>query len=357
MEKSMVEKEKYHRDDCAERKNTANNLVSVIIPVFNVQDYLCECLDSVLGQTYCNLEIILINDGSTDASGKICDEYALKDKRIQVVHQSNSGQGHSRNIGMDLAHGKYLVFLDSDDYWDVNTIQILFDISERDSLQVLAFSAEPFWDGIARPANSTNYRHDVQNGVVQSGPVSMKCAIDHHEYFTAPVLRFYLLSYLKEHGFRFDEGYIHEDESFSFLAYLLADRVECIGDRLYKRRYRKGSSVMTKSLLKSAKGYADALNTLAHYYQEHELTEQQRELFRLYFNLLLEQINALYGRTRSGKKCSMDESREIAKYVKNILIKIRILNPQLPFSYKLSTYNLYAAYYVRKIRQHARRKQ
>lgn len=92
-----------------------NDLISVIIPVYNVEQYLPDCLDSVLASTYCNLEIILINDGSKDRSGEICDEYAVKDKRIVVIHQDNQGVSAARNAGLAMAKGKYIGFVDSDD--------------------------------------------------------------------------------------------------------------------------------------------------------------------------------------------------------------------------------------------------
>lgn len=93
-----------------------NSLVSVIIPVYNVEKYLSQCVDSVINQTYKNLEILLINDGSTDDSGKICDEYARKDTRVKVIHKENGGLSSARNKGIREAIGDYLMFLDSDDY-------------------------------------------------------------------------------------------------------------------------------------------------------------------------------------------------------------------------------------------------
>ena len=95
-----------------------NSLISIIVPVYNVEKYLNECIDSIIAQTYSNIEIILVNDGSTDASGKICDEYAEKDGRIKVIHQVNAGLSAARNAGMAVATGEYLYFVDSDDYVD-----------------------------------------------------------------------------------------------------------------------------------------------------------------------------------------------------------------------------------------------
>lgn len=96
-------------------------LIFVIISVYNVEKYLGICLDSVLAQTYKNLEIILIDDGSTDNSGKICDEYASKDKRIKVIHQSNQGIAGTRNYALEIAQGDYIGFVDADDYMEPDT--------------------------------------------------------------------------------------------------------------------------------------------------------------------------------------------------------------------------------------------
>lgn len=100
-------------------------LISVIIPVYNVERYLERCLDSVVNQTYKNLEIILIDDGSSDGSGEICDKYAKLDKRIIVIHQNNSGVSAARNKGIDIAKGDYISFIDSDDTIEANMYEIL----------------------------------------------------------------------------------------------------------------------------------------------------------------------------------------------------------------------------------------
>src|SRR5690606_27364966 len=99
--------------------------VSVIIPVYNAEKYLRECLDSVLAQTFTDFEVLLINDGSTDASGKICDEYAEKDSRIKVFHKENGGVSSARNLGLDNAKGEWISFVDSDDTIEQETLATL----------------------------------------------------------------------------------------------------------------------------------------------------------------------------------------------------------------------------------------
>lgn len=100
-------------------------MISVIIPVYNVESYLKRCLDSVINQSYQDLEIILIDDGSTDNSSKICDEYASNDPRVIVIHKQNAGQAAARNDGINIAKGEYIAFVDSDDWIELDMYELL----------------------------------------------------------------------------------------------------------------------------------------------------------------------------------------------------------------------------------------
>lgn len=97
--------------------------VSIVVPVYNVEKYINRCIESIINQTYKNIEIILVDDGSTDSSGEICDKYSEKDSRIKVIHKQNGGLSDARNSGIDIATGDYLLFVDSDDYIDINLIK------------------------------------------------------------------------------------------------------------------------------------------------------------------------------------------------------------------------------------------
>ena len=108
-----------------------SQLVSVIIPVYNTEKYLKRCVESVLRQTYTNLEIILVDDGSPDKSGEICDELASKDARISVVHKENGGLSSSRNAGIDFSHGEFICFVDSDDYIENDYVMTLYNLIEK----------------------------------------------------------------------------------------------------------------------------------------------------------------------------------------------------------------------------------
>ena len=116
-----------------------NVVVSVIVPVYNVEQYLCECIDSVLAQSLGDLEVLLVDDGSTDRSGEICDEYVARDCRVKVFHKKNGGLSSARNVGIEMATGKYIIFIDSDDYW-----------LEKDCLMKLIDTAECFKADIVR---------------------------------------------------------------------------------------------------------------------------------------------------------------------------------------------------------------
>ena len=116
-------------------KTNGKPLISVIVPVYNVEKYIHRCVDSIINQTYTNLEIILVDDGSPDRCSEICDEYANKDSRIKVIHQKNSGLSAARNAGLDICTGDYIAFVDSDDYLDIDYFQVLE--SKRDNVDFI----------------------------------------------------------------------------------------------------------------------------------------------------------------------------------------------------------------------------
>ena len=300
-----------------------NPLISVIIPVYNVEDYLRECVDSVINQTYHYIEIILIDDGSTDLSGQICDFYKAKDSRIRVIHQENHGLGYARNTGMRLATGKYIIFLDSDDYWRLDALIGLVREAEGNSLQVVVFSAQPFFDGIEH-YKGPSYSHSVQNNVVKNGAESFICASSNGEYYAQACLRLYRLDYLKNNGFLFDEGIIHEDESFSFKAYIHADRVECLGERYYYRRYRRGSIMMSCDCIQSAHGYRTAAETLLRSIRERKLNQVQEELYKRQIIGYIFKIYSLYRKAKEDRSNRTTYSRcSGLKYADDIAVEIQ----------------------------------
>jgi len=114
-----------------------NVLISVIVPVYNVQQYLPKCVNSILTQTYANLEIILVEDGTKDDSGKICDEYAMKDSRVRVIHKPNGGLSSARNAGLDVAQGAYVAFVDSDDWLEPETYESMLSLALQENVKLV----------------------------------------------------------------------------------------------------------------------------------------------------------------------------------------------------------------------------
>ena len=124
-----------------------SDLISIIIPIYNAQKYLKECIDSALNQTYKEIEIILIDDGSTDYSGKICDSYAEKDKRVKVIHNENQGVSVSRNIGIKEAKGLYITFMDADDFVSEQYVEILYRLIKNDDSEVSIIGNDEQYEG------------------------------------------------------------------------------------------------------------------------------------------------------------------------------------------------------------------
>ena len=114
-----------------------NPEISIIVPVYNVEKYLKRCIDSILNQSFTNFELILVDDGSTDNSGKIIDEYAIKDERIKVIHKENGGQGSARNRGLDIAKGNYIGFVDSDDWIHKDMYKCMYQIISEDNTDIV----------------------------------------------------------------------------------------------------------------------------------------------------------------------------------------------------------------------------
>lgn len=114
-------------------------MLSVIVPVYNAEEYLRKCVDSILYQTYSDLELLLINDGSTDSSGVVCDEYARKDYRVRVIHKENGGVSSTRNLGLDLAKGEYITFVDADDWIEHETYEKIFSQIESTETDICCY--------------------------------------------------------------------------------------------------------------------------------------------------------------------------------------------------------------------------
>lgn len=233
--------------------------VSVIIPVFNSARWLHECLLSVLGQSEVSLEVICVNDGSTDDSLRILNEYATSDPRVLVVTRPNGGLSASRNTGLELASGRYTVFLDSDDYWKSDDLSALVAKADTNSLDVLLFDAESFFEPGVTEANFNAYATYYERKRSYSSPVtgiemivSLRRA---KEYRPSACLYLTKTQLLKTAELRFIRGIAHEDNPFTFALLLNATRVAHVNQAFYARRVRPGSIMTAGSAERSMRGY------------------------------------------------------------------------------------------------------
>jgi len=229
-------------------------VVSVIVPVYNVERFVSDCLDSLLAQKYRNLEVICVNDGSTDDSLRIVESYRErfgKTCRLVVYSQKNGGLSAARNTGMDLATGKYAYFLDSDDMIAPETIGDLVVLCERENLDQVIFSSDVFKDGegelIDRQVDRFRRYYTLPNeicGRTMSGDELFHALVNTDRFHASQPLRFYRLGPLKKHGCRFPVGMLHEDNYFAPLSLRFAERAMAFNRRYYQRRVRD-ESIMT----------------------------------------------------------------------------------------------------------------
>lgn len=214
--------------------------VSIIIPVFNIKDYVADCIESVLGQDYKNIQIIVVDDGSNDGSEKICDEYALKDDRIVVIHKENEGLSSARNEGINAADGEYIYFLDGDDSLTSDAIGILVNEIEKNAYDAVMFEA------VKKDEDSlgTEDGYFDKNGDYTGFHDGKKLFAElkkNNEYTSCAVLLFIRRSAL---SLRF-EKIVHEDELFTPEFLYSIKNISYIPKQLYIRRIRP-DSITTK---------------------------------------------------------------------------------------------------------------
>lgn len=222
---------------------------SVIIPVYNTKPYLKACIESVLAQTQKEIEIILVDDGSTDGSTQIIKEYEARYSFIKAIFQSNQKQGAARNAGVRVASGKYIYFLDSDDFISENLLEDCYCLAEKNRLDFVMFDAKAVAEGeieTTRPDLSIeNYdRKNLQiSDRVFSGIEFWKGYFNRGGIYFCAVLLYINADFLKENGLEFEEGVYYEDNDWAARLYTKAKRIFYLPEALYYRRYRNGSTM------------------------------------------------------------------------------------------------------------------
>ena len=330
-------------------------VVSVVVPVYNVKLYLRECLDSITNQTLQNIEIICINDGSTDGSADILNEYASRDSRILIVNQENKGLSAARNLGMSMAVGEYLCFIDSDDFVELDLLEITSNISRQFNADAVVFGFDCFSD-----VNVEKRTDSLKTCGIYSGIECMK-AMRKRQLCSSVVWRvLWKNAFLRSNDLSFLDGIIYEDLLFSFNAYICAATVYVIPDILYHNRQRSGS--ITKKGLTSLNAISAFLSLYGIIeYTFHETYDpDHEEVIIAYYNDFLNMTRDTYFSLSQDERRNVIFQRELQNFLfKQLVIgdqeKINALTKELDgtrasWTYKIGRFITWIPRKVREIR-------
>lgn len=287
-------------------------LVSVIVPVYNIEEYLDECIESIVLQTYKNLEIVLIDDGSTDLSGKKCDEWKARDKRIMVIHQENKGLSAARNKGIAISRGEWIVFVDSDDIVSLDYVAYLYMLAKTYKVQIVQCERGDL--------QGDNERENVIDKKMSSRDFLLSFF-----YQTTAWGKIYKkILFEKE---RYPVGKIHEDMAVTYKLVYMAQNIVYTSKILYFVRQRTGS------ITRKEKFYKERLDILQFYKEQTKFYEERNEkklvnrAYREYAYALLEN----YNKTKKSLKNKKIESEIREEYRK---ICLQVVSKDDVISYK-----------------------
>lgn len=229
-----------------------NPKISIIVPVYNVERYLDRCMQTLLGQTLRDIEIIMVDDGSPDSCPQMCDEYAKRDSRIKIIHKANAGLGYARNSGLEIATGEYVAFVDSDDYLDVQMYEILYHYAQNKNDDVVfcgfkkEFSLNRFLN-VSECSSYTEYTDDEIKKIIPDFIASPPYAKNEYVHDMSVWHSIYRREIIAKNNIRFvsERDFVSEDIPFQIDFLKCCKRISFIPDILYTYCYNQGS--LTKS--------------------------------------------------------------------------------------------------------------
>lgn len=217
----------------------SNGLISVIVAIYNVEQWLPKCIDSILAQTYKNLEIILVDDGSPDESGKMCEDYAQKDSRVHVIHKKNGGQSTARNAALDVAQGDYIGFIDGDDWIESTMFEVLISHLKEFDVQIVQCGCYLWFNGQVRKDSESRQQILMSSDEALD---SLANASSSTEINTSVCNKLFSKEIIKE--IRFSPVRAYEDDEFVFRTVGASKKVLCIPSWQYNYN-QHGNSTMT----------------------------------------------------------------------------------------------------------------
>lgn len=223
-----------------------DKLITIIVPIYNVEKYLAQCIESIISQTYKKIEIILVNDGSSDSSGKICEHYANIDNRIKIINKKNGGLSSARNIAMQKCSGKYIMFVDGDDIISEKTIELLYQNIINNSSDISTCKMVPFYDDDLTITKKIQKNHKIRNHCrTLNTEQSLKMLLYHKMITNSANAKLYSKKLFEK--IKYPEGEICEDLATTYKIFSSAKRVSFNSNIMYFYRQRKHSIMHTKN--------------------------------------------------------------------------------------------------------------
>lgn len=292
-------------------------LISVIMPVYNVERYLREAIDSIVRQTYKNLELVLVDDGSTDMSGKICDFYEESDERVKVIHQANGGLSAARNIGIRHSKGEYLLFVDGDDYIADNTLQNLIETAKGKKADCVLFETDQFDDLTQKVKPYSQYSPEIFR-INQSAVETLKELLQTEEYQAMACGYMLRRSVLEKTELSFEKGVLHEDELFTLQYMLNCNTLALVDHPCYYYRMRENSIMHNKkNAAQKGKSLLFIIERLIQLYEKYTDDMIRSECLDIRLKHLYMRATALY--FDGGVKVQREMNSEMRKCMKQVL--------------------------------------
>lgn len=238
---------------------------SIIVPVYNVEKYIDQCISSILSQTYKEYEVILVNDGSKDSCGVICDNYAQNNERIKALHKENGGLSSARNAGLDVAEGEYVLFLDSDDYWDDSMmLQKIHESICKTNSDIYVFGMKKFFQSTGRYEE-----REVKKGEITFMANSTKLLMENNLFVACACDKVVRRKLIEENHIRFRLGQMSEDIEWTIKLLLYGQSIEVIHQSFYVYRQENESSITANV---KRKNLEDILGVIQQYAEEDNIT-------------------------------------------------------------------------------------
>lgn len=311
----------------------SNDLISVIVPIYKVEKYLDKCIKSLVEQTYTNLEIILVDDGSPDCCPQICDSWIKKDNRIKVIHKENGGLSDARNAGLALANGKYIGFLDSDDYIKKNMYEELYTAIKDNSADIAICNLEKVTENGEKICSES----PIKNEILTREDAMSRILITGCWYYVTVWNKLYSRDVLE--GIEFPKGKIHEDEFVIHNIFFRCKKIVTLEQKLYMYVQRNASIMSGTKGVKSLDSI-EAICQRIDFYEENELTKYFLELSirlkNLYINRRLN-MPLIQNKSDRNRISQIDKMYKEAflKCTENVRLKDRLMCT-FPFAWSLS---------------------